>query len=84
MKRRQVIKGVAAGGLVSAGAVAARPSTDGLDIDRTTHVAIRQDDGTYDVVPKDSGVEPDCFVACKADCCYECTCDCCECRNCFP
>jgi hypothetical protein len=78
-------------GLAAFGSAAAVGQTTDEPADGPMHRAIRQDDGTYEVVPLGDGgagtskPKEDCGSSdydCTAACCYQCECDCCDCHLC--
>lgn len=86
MKRRTLIRGVASSSLLALGVSgAAGQATDG-PAGGPTHLKIRQDDGSYDVVPIDGGVGAE-YVKpgpcdCDCYCCSNCDCLCAPCYLC--
>lgn len=83
MKRRQLIRNVASASMVTmVGASAAGAAAAERDGGEGSYLAVRQDDGTHEVVDRENGdVEPDCIPQCWEWYCFQCSCDCCECQE---
>lgn len=86
MKRRTLIRGVASSSLLAFGAAgAAGEAVDASDFDET-HMKIRQDDGSYEVMPMEEYLEGPYDVrpelCCSCVCCSNCPCDCSRCYGC--
>lgn len=86
MKRRNLIRGVATSSLLTLGAAGAAGQVADSPDGGPTHLKIRQDDGTYDVVPIDGGVGPNYPLPepcdCDCFCCSDCDCVCAPCYVC--